>query len=159
MAEEVDIKKTDDGGSLAASLAAASNPDKPYLGDLAVVEDIVRQLAADVFQVATDGGETEDIEKAATEAARAFVGEHPNYSGIPGFHNEGQLAATLARHFEYSDADPLEIMKTHFLAFSDKVLKVTEKALSGTDADWQEDFDMLMENFLPTLQGERVAFY
>lgn len=149
-----------DGSSLTASLAALSNPDRPYLGDEQVVEDIVRQLAADVFQIASEDGDTKDVEKAVEDTARAFVGEHPDYAGIPDFHGSGQLAATLARHFGYSDADPLGIMKAHFSAFAEKVLKVTEKAFTGTDSeDWQEDFDMLMENFLPTLQGERVAFY
>lgn len=163
MAEETQNQEGDNGSSLIASLEAASNPEKPYLGDFQAVEDMIRQLAAEVFSIMTNP----ELDKAASQkafddeidkVARAFVGQNPDYSAMPDWHAQGQLARVLARNFEYSDKDPKEIMKAHFNAFGVQVLDITQKALED-DADWQEDFDMLMENFLPTLQGERVAFY
>jgi hypothetical protein len=163
MQEDQKRNRTDDGASIAASLTAASDPDKPYLGDETAVEDVVRQFAADVFSLAADPEQNdakaaESFNAAVEQMALVFTGRHKDYAGIPDWHGGGQLAAVLARHFGYTDSEPVEIMRAHFSAFGTKVLDITKKAFEDNE-DWEEDFDMLMENFLPTLQGKRKAFY
>jgi hypothetical protein len=159
-------ERSQPSASLNAAVALAHDPDRPYLGDVTVVHDLVRDHAGsivDVVQELQDKDLSQEefqdrIVGLCKKMALIFLGKDKDYSGMADFNREGILDAVLRRHFEYTDPAAEDVLLAHFMGFSTKTLSVLQRAHAEMDEEWKEVAERLIANFTKTLMGERVNF-
>lgn len=101
---------------------ALGGGNKPYLGDLQTVTDIVETAISAAYAAIVDnplapGGKLKEI---AESHARIFLGENDEYQPMPGWNTPGAIDVFVAQESGINETTPIYRMATLFiLAFSD----------------------------------------
>lgn len=150
-----------DSAGLAESARRAMGK-RPYLGDQAVVDGLVRALAGEVMGrvvQAFNGELTKDEavrrdQEACHQLARTLIGENPDYTPIPGWSDHG-LAESIRRQQTESihDEDDVSVVAQATAMFVHYVYQVVGEADAGGEQAMQDEINELIRSFTWLLLG------
>lgn len=115
------LNKTDH--TLDLSIAAAEKDGKPYLGDQAVVRDLVGDLGSEALSrlVKFSSGEIDqeavsaaDVAE-ATALAKVFLGQNDEYNVVQGWNEPGKIDDFVAAQANIGETDPVQRLATLFI--------------------------------------------
>ncbi len=109
--------------TLDLSLLAAEKDGKPYLGDLAVVYDLIGNLASSslerVAMISQGVLTTEQAGEIDLEESRAlamvFLGKTPDYNGLKHWNEAGKIDVFVAEQADIAETDSVNRLATLFL--------------------------------------------
>lgn len=140
-----------DSGGFIAALAQA-NTGKPYLGDPAVVDDLLRLFAFDMTQRDAQVGRGELTQDAANAAAlahckhlaRLLTGQDPGYAATP-FNSPDQIGGYIARRLGIGD-EGADAVEHGAILFAGDINKGLQLAHDG-NPDWETAIGGALEDY------------
>lgn len=142
--------------SFVAALQAASKPN--YLGSIAVVDSILRNLAVQILNRREKMSKEDAAEANAKDCDRlavAFLGEDPAYAPMPVWNSEGHIDQFVAAALGWSGRTPQQIMRGLFTEFVGDFNRLADYANTpGVPEDnWIWQSDALLESYIGFLLG------
>lgn len=120
-----------------------------YLGDIAVVDSVVRAFIGALAEAET----AEQMVAEADRMALIFAGQNPEFSPIPDWNTRDQLGLYIARH--YGKVDPngslIEILKSLFLDGVIRFIDAVKAQAQLGDEAGQFRIDILIEELVAVL--------
>lgn len=109
--------------TLDLSISAAEQGGLPYLGDMAVVRDLIGELGSSalVRLVEVSNGKLTPEEAGAadlagsTALAKVFLGEEDGYNTVPEWNKAGKIDAFVSEQAEIAETEPVARLATLFL--------------------------------------------
>lgn len=137
-----------------ANFSLPPNDGRPYLGDVAVVDGIVRSFLSDVADKA-EKGDSDGIVAALDDMANIFGGQNPAYAGIDGWHTVTELGQYAAMHLGIDGEQSLhDILRSAFGMAAQRMLEAIQRlATDGDEESGQFEVDVIAEETMAAMTG------
>lgn len=132
-------------------VAAASKDN--YLGDLAVVDILVRGYIGDVAEAMSRGDE-DAVMRLATDMVEIFAGMRDDYAPIPDWHTSNRLGSHVAEHWNLEPGQALTTtLRAMFLLLAQRVADAIKAKAGVIDGDAGFMIDTAVEEATAALMG------
>lgn len=155
----MDISADKDLNPEKPTVVAREERDDNYLGDLHVVDGLVRCFISDMMdRHASDRPKIEKIaadKRAIVELAAVLSGANVDYKPIPSWHQASGLGITFAQHLKIDpNQSYLEICQGAVGLLTLELYEIEKGAAAGVpDQQWQFWLDALIEKFVSLCMG------
>lgn len=123
---------------------------KPYLGNLDVVDGIVRQFVNDVLQAKS----APEILPIVDKMALIFAGMDDAYAVIPNWASRNELGAIICRRYGVDpDQNMVDIIRTMLFKFVSELHTVVRASVNKPEDEWQWQIDAGIEYVTAILTG------
>lgn len=136
---------------------------KLYLGNMEIVDMLVREYIGDVSNVpATGDAAAEWIGERAEHFAMIFAGQNEAYEVVPGWNTYAELGMYAAKHLQIDpDQSFIEILRTAFMDIARRFFDISQRLVDEKIDEAQSEFeiDAMVEETVAALMGTWEVTY